>query len=159
MAVNGAPTALDIGDLAARLRLSVARLARLLRRQDEGDLGATLGSALATIDREGPVTLGELALLEHVAPPSITRVAGKLEERGLVVRRADAQDRRISRLEVTPAGRRQIEGNRSRRTAWLAQRLADLTAEDRQALEAAIAVLEGLVSAPDCAEAAPGRQP
>ena len=64
--------------MAGRLRLSVTRLARTLRHQDAGTLAPTLSAALATVDRAGPLTLGDLAQREHVAPPSITKAVDKL---------------------------------------------------------------------------------
>src|SRR5437867_8374777 len=79
------PIAVDI-DLAPRLRLALTRLGRRLRQQSDGDVTATMLSALSSVDRLGPLTLGELAAAERVQPPTITRVAGRLEERGLVQR-------------------------------------------------------------------------
>src|SRR3954466_10589348 len=107
-------------EVAGSLRFSVIRLARLLRQQDRSGLSPTLTAALATISREGPLTLGELAGREQVAPPSITKVVAKLEDRGLVERRLDERDRRVTRVEVSAAGRAQLEAARTRRTAWLA---------------------------------------
>ena len=63
----------DLGAVADNLRLSVTRLARILRRQDLDALPPTLSSALHSISFDGPLTLGDLAALEHVAPPTITR--------------------------------------------------------------------------------------
>src|ERR1700712_644806 len=82
----------DPFELAGRLRLSVTRLARILRHQDAGTLAPTLSAALATVDREGPLTLGDLAQREHVAPPSITKAVDKLAGMGFVERRADETD-------------------------------------------------------------------
>jgi DNA-binding MarR family transcriptional regulator len=130
--------------LAGRLRLSITRLARILRQQDAGSLGPTMSSALATITHDGPLTLGELAGREHVAPPSITKVVGQLEAKGLVRRVQDLRDRRVTRVETTTAGRRHIAQTRSRRTAWLAVRLDDLPADDVERLWAAADVLERL---------------
>ena len=135
-----------ISETAGRLRISVARLARLLRRQNVDSLGATLDAALASLDREGPLTLGELAAIEQIAPPSVTRIATKLEDAGLVVRRFDGQDRRVCRLELTPDGRRHVIDNRSRRHAWLAGQLEHLSPEELGALEQALGVLERLSS-------------
>ena len=133
-----------ISETAGRLRISVARLNRLLRRQNVESLGATLDAALASLDREGPLTLGELAAVEQIAPPSVTRIATKLEDAGLVVRRFDGHDRRVCRLELTDDGRRQVVANRSRRHAWLAGQLEQLPAEDLATLEHALGVLERL---------------
>ena len=131
-------------DLARRLGIATVRLARVLRQQDEGELTPTLRSALATIDREGPLTLGELATAEHIAPPTVTKVVGKLEERGLVERTADEVDRRVIRVEVTAAGRTLLDVDRRRRASWLTARLDELDDDERAAVEAAVPVLERL---------------
>jgi DNA-binding MarR family transcriptional regulator len=131
-------------DVAPRLGLAVVRLARVLRQQDEGELTPTMRSALATIDREGPLTLGELAAAEHVAPPTVTKVVGKLEERGLVTRVGDEDDRRVSRVSTSPDGRAMLDAARRRRATWLAERLDDLDDDERAAVDAALPVLERL---------------
>ena len=134
----------DLEALSSRLRFSVARLARLLRQQDGGTLGATASSALATVSRVGAPTLGELAASEHVAAPTITKVVGKLEEGGLVRREADPSDRRVGRVVLTPEGERHLEENRTRRTAWLVGQLRGLPAGDVARLADAVDVLEAL---------------
>ena len=134
-------------ELVGRLRLSVARLARLLRQQDESGMTPTMTATLATIAREGPLTLGALAAAEQVAPPTVTKAIDKLEANGLVERIVDENDRRVCRVRVTGAGRRQIEANRSRRNAWLADQLAALTPDERERLAGAVDVLEQLTVA------------
>jgi DNA-binding MarR family transcriptional regulator len=134
---------IDLADLAAHLRVATARLARRLR-QESTDLPPTLDAALATIFRDGPLTLGELAEHERIARPSATRVVQKLEQRDLVTRRTDEDDRRVSWVEVTTAGRKHVEAARRRRTAWLARELRDLPPADVERLAAALGVLEGL---------------
>src|SRR5438128_3469650 len=94
----------DVGAVADNLRLSVTRLARILRRQDLDALPPTLSSALHSISFDGPLTLGDLAALEHVAPPTITRVVDKLKARGLVECVQDEHDRRVSRVRATLPG-------------------------------------------------------
>src|SRR4051812_23988890 len=116
--VDGSPT--NVVELASGLRLSVTRLARILRHQDGGDLTPSMVSALATIAREGPLTLGDLAGREHVAAPSVTRIVEKLQRAGLVVRTASDRDARVVYVAVSADGRARIEESRSRRTAWLA---------------------------------------
>src|SRR5437764_15212834 len=113
----------ELAELAGGLRLSVTRLARILRQQDTGDLTASMVSALASVNRAGRITLGALAAREHVAAPSVTRVVDKLQRAGLVERTASEQDGRVSFVMVTNDGRQLIEESRSRRTAWLAARL------------------------------------
>lgn len=127
-----------------RLRRSTARLARLLRQQDEGGFGATATSALATVQHHGPLSLGELAGREQVAPPTMTKVVEKLESQGLVKREIDPRDRRVARLTITVAGRRHLDRTRERRTAWLAARLDALDAAERQRIADAIGALEQL---------------
>ncbi len=136
----------DRTETAARLRVSIARLARGLRHQDEGDVSPTLMFSLATIDREGPLTLGELAALEQVTPPTITNVVSKLEARGWVERLPDPRDRRVCRVAATTTGRHQLDVNRGRRTAWLGERLADLDDDEMARLESALTVLERLAA-------------
>jgi DNA-binding MarR family transcriptional regulator len=128
--------------LAPRLRLVVTRLARRLRQHADATVSPTQLAALATIDRQGSVTLGELAALEQVQPPTITAAVGRMEERGLVVRVPDRTDRRVARVEITAEGRRLLEQSRSRKTAYLEQRLEHLTADERATLATAAAILE-----------------
>jgi DNA-binding MarR family transcriptional regulator len=134
-------------EMVSRLRLAVTRLHRRLRQQGAGDLTPSQASALASIDRLGSPTLGELAARELVQPPSLTRIVAVLEQRGLVSRVADPADRRIARVAATPAGVAVLEERRSRRDAYLARRLYQLPAEDRASLGALTALLEHLVEA------------
>jgi DNA-binding MarR family transcriptional regulator len=89
-------------DLVESLRLAVGRLARRLRQQDEGEITASQFSALSSIAHYGPITLGKLALVERLRPPTVTRMVSVLEESGLVLRRADADDRRICLATLSP---------------------------------------------------------
>jgi DNA-binding MarR family transcriptional regulator len=135
-------------DFAPRLRMATMRLARLLRQHADPDHSQTLISALATVARCGPVTLGRLAELEAVQPPSMTRIVAKLEDLGLVARVTDGADRRIARVSVTPAAEQLLAEVRTRRNEVLAARLADLAPEDVVALEAALPALERLAGLP-----------
>jgi DNA-binding MarR family transcriptional regulator len=137
------------GSTANRLRFTVARMARLLRQQDDSGFGPTVTAALATIDKHGPMTLGELAAHEQVAPPSITKVVEKLVARDLVTRETDPNDRRSSLVRVTKQGRRHLDTSRTKRTEWLAGRLASLDADERARLDAAMDVLEKIIAVPD----------
>src|ERR687886_780902 len=99
------PTTIEVDrDLVVSLRLAVGRLARRLRQQTEGGLTASQFSALSSISHYGPITLGQLAAVERLRPPSVTRMVSNLEDAGLVLRRADADDRRVCRVETTPLG-------------------------------------------------------
>jgi len=137
----------DTTELAGQLRVVVARLARVLRQQDQSGMSPTLLAALTTIARVGPLTFGELAAHEQVAAPTVTKAVQKLEAEGLVTRRPDPDDGRVCRVAITSAGRRRLDQNRRRRTAWLATRLGELTPDDVARLQSAVDVLEGLTNA------------
>lgn len=128
--------------LPSRLRMVVTRLARRLRQQGESAASPTQLAALATIERDGPLTLGSLAAIERVRPPTITAAVGRLEEQGLVHRRIDARDRRVARVAITSHGRRLLAESRSRKTAYLEQQLAALSADERATLAQAATILE-----------------
>lgn len=131
--------------LASQVRLTVMRLARRLRQQTAGDITLSQLSALASVDRCGPLALKELAEIERVTPPSMTRIAGGLEERGLVVRTVDDVDHRVARLAATAAGRDLLALTRTRRDAYLAARLQALSAGDHDVLARALPILERLL--------------
>ncbi len=136
----------DIVAVAARLRLSATRLARQLRQQSDIGLTPTQLSALTAVERDGPLTLGALADQERVAPPTITKVIGKLQEQGLVTKVIDAGDRRICHVATTAAGRALLNESRQRKDAWLATRLAELSPNQRRRLAAALDVLDLLTA-------------
>jgi DNA-binding MarR family transcriptional regulator len=131
--------------LASHLRIAVARTARRLRQESGTGLSPSLTAALATVERHGPLTPSELAVRERVQRPSITRIAARLEELGLVVRAADPGDRRSSLISVTPAGRELLAASATRKDAFLTERLEALGAEDRATLERAAELLEGML--------------
>ncbi len=133
---------LDPAELAARFRQALMPLVRQLRTQVEGDMTPSLMSALGTVSREGPLTLGELAASEKVTPPMGTKLAHGLESRGLVERLPCEDDRRVVRLRLTSDGRRVLDRAATRRNAWLAQRFAALSEDERIALAEAVAVME-----------------
>lgn len=135
-------------ELSSTLRLSVMRLARRLRQQRaDQTLTLTQLAALGTLDRCGPLTPGELAEAEGVQPPSMTRVLASLSELGLVERSEHPSDRRTHLVSVTTAAHGMLVADRRRRDAWLAQRLDDLTPEERETLRAAVPLLDRLVGA------------
>ena len=131
--------------LAAHLRLAVARTARRLRQEAGGGLSPTSAAALATIDRHGSMTPSELAARERIQRPTATRLIANLEAEGLIERVADPADRRSCLLSVTPEGNRLLHEIRTRKDAFLAERLRRMSAEDRATLRRAAELLEGLV--------------
>ena len=132
-------------ELADKLRLAVTRLARRLRQQSGVGASPTQLSALATVERRGPIALGSLAEAERVKPPTMTAAVTRLEADGLLARQVDESDRRIVRVTITPTGRKLLARNRSRKTAELERRLLRLSPEDRRTLDRAVAVLDRLL--------------
>jgi len=106
-------------------------------------------AALASVKRLGNPTHGELAALEQVAPRTITAVVGKMETLGFVTRETDANDRRVTRVRITPAGEAVLDDVRSRRTEWLEQQLRSLDDDELARLAAAADVLAKLTDAPE----------
>jgi DNA-binding MarR family transcriptional regulator len=142
------PTSTSQAEIAARLRLSSTRLARRLRQEASTGLTPSQLSALATVERHGPVTLGALAEHERVAPPSITKVVAKLEAEALLERAVDPTDRRVARVAVTRAGQELLEESRRRKTSWLLDRIRALPVEEQDRLAAALDAIDHLVAPP-----------
>jgi DNA-binding MarR family transcriptional regulator len=132
-------------ELATRLRLALARSARRLRQESGTGLSPSLTAALAPIEHHGPLTPSELAARERVQRPTVTRIVGRLEELGLVMRAADPADRRSSLITVTRAGRELLAAARTRKDAFLSERLEALGEEDRATLERVAALLEDML--------------
>ncbi len=128
--------------LAAELRTAVLRTSRRLRQERSTD-DVTPGqySVLAVLDRQGPCTPRELALHEHVQPPSMTRTVAALADLGLVDRTEHPTDGRQVLVALTPTGLEVVRETRRRRDAWLARRLAELTPAERDTLADAAALL------------------
>jgi DNA-binding MarR family transcriptional regulator len=131
--------------LASTLRLSVMRLARRMRAE-RADTSLTLSqlAALATLDRHGPLSPGELAAHEKVQPPSMTRLLAVLETGGYVVRSPHPTDRRQVLVAASPAGLALLKEDRRRRDAWLNRRLRDLDADEIAVLHRAAGILDRL---------------
>ncbi len=129
--------------LAHDVQVAVLRLARRLRAQRR-DLGLTLSqlSVLALLGRSGPMTLGDLAAAEQVRPPSMTRTVAALVELGLVDRTPSPRDGRQFVVSATPAGTELLAADRVRREEWLAERLRDVSPDERDVLRRAVAILD-----------------
>jgi DNA-binding MarR family transcriptional regulator len=135
-------------ELASQLRLTVARLSRRIRQQAAAtgdELSASMQGALATVERRGPISLGELAAVEQVQPPSMTRIVARLEAWGYVVRVVDPTDRRVARVAITESGRELLAHSRIQKDAYLAKRVACLSDADRARLRRSLPILQELL--------------
>jgi DNA-binding MarR family transcriptional regulator len=132
-------------ELAGRLRLAINRLHRLLRQESLAGLSPAQASALGAVNRLGSPTLGELAAVEQVQPPTMTRIVASLAEAGMVTRSTDATDRRSARVRITPAGKRALERIRTLKNAFLTRRLAELSPEEQAGAADLVDLLERLV--------------
>jgi DNA-binding MarR family transcriptional regulator len=127
-----------------RLRVAIARLSRRLRRHELAGLTPTQLAALSTVERAGPLRLGDLAAAEGIAPSTLTRLVTALEDAGYVKRCADPSDARASTLAITQGGHDVLERLRAEGNALLARDVLALPIEQRAALAAALPILEQL---------------
>ncbi|MGC9669067.1 MarR family winged helix-turn-helix transcriptional regulator [Planosporangium sp. 12N6] len=129
--------------IAALLRDAIARLNRRLRQtRPLGELTQSQLSALTSLDLAGALTPRELADAERVQPPTMTRVVGKLEERGLVQRTPHPTDGRQVILSATEAGRSMLAANSRARDAWLGDQIAALSVAERETLRRAALIVD-----------------
>ncbi|MEZ5078846.1 MAG: MarR family transcriptional regulator [Solirubrobacterales bacterium] len=134
-----------LSDTAAKLRMAIVRTSRRLRQEaaaEETGLTPTSTAALVSIDRFGPLTPSELARIERVKRPTVTRTLAHLEKLGLVERTPDPADGRSALVAVNATGRERIRQLRGRKNAYLAQRMRDLPAADVETLERAAEILD-----------------
>jgi DNA-binding MarR family transcriptional regulator len=135
-------------ELASRLRLNINRLHRRLRQESLAGLSPAQASALGAVNRLGSPTLGELAAIEQVQPPTMTRIVASLTDSGMVTRLTDVTDRRSARVRITPAGKRSLERIRTLKNAFLTRRLADLSPDEQGRATELVALLEHLLGEP-----------
>ncbi len=155
--MNPASKDTSLIDTAAQLRLGIVRTARRLRQEAAAEatgLTPTSTSALATIERHGPLTPSELAELERVQRPTVTRTLGCLDREGLIERTPDPADGRSALVSINAAGRERLRRLRGRKNAYLARRMREMPPADVAALERAAQILEGMLES----EGAPARR-
>ena len=142
-----APPSRRVGaaQIAIEVRDAITRLNRRLRRtRPLGDISVAQISALVSLDTAGALTPRELAEVERVQPPTMTRIVAKLEERGLVQRTPHPTDGRQVVLAPSAAGRDLLVEYRRARDEWLATRLAALIAEERETVRRAAEIFNRL---------------
>ncbi|HEV7838069.1 MAG TPA: MarR family transcriptional regulator [Gemmatimonadaceae bacterium] len=132
--------------LADQLHSAAIHLLRRLRKEDDaGGLSAPRLSALSVVVFGGPVTLGQLARAEQVKPPTMTRIVTGLEKDGLVRRKGDERDRRLTRIHATSKGEKVLMAGRSRRVELLASAMKGLGAKELADLARSAQLLRELV--------------
>jgi DNA-binding MarR family transcriptional regulator len=135
----------DNEELASRLRLNINRLHRRLRQESLAGLSPAQASALGAVNRLSSPTLGELAAIEQVQPPTMTRIVATLTGSGMVTRVTDVADRRSARVRITPTGKRSLERIRTLKNAFLTRRLADLSPTEQVQAAELVTLLEHLL--------------
>ena len=139
------PADIPLAERAAQLRIAIVRTARRLRQEAAAEttgLTPTSVAALATIERHGPLTPSEIAAIERVKRPTITRTLVCLEREELIDRARDPEDGRSALISVNAAGRERLRRLRGRKNAYLARRMRELSAEEVETLERAAEILE-----------------
>ncbi|GAA1400204.1 MarR family winged helix-turn-helix transcriptional regulator [Catellatospora coxensis] len=132
-------------ELTERLRDAITRLNRRLRQERPvGDLTVTQLSALTSLRIGGALTPRELSEAERVQPPTMTKIVAKLEERGLISRTPHPTDGRQVLLSPSERGLAVLEDYQRVRDEWLAGKLAGFTAQERDTVARAAALLERL---------------
>ena len=136
---------IPLSERAVHLRMAIVRMARRLRQEAAAEttgLTPTSVAALATIERHGPLTPSEIAEIERVKRPTITRTLGCLEREGLIDRAPDPADGRSALVSLNGTGRERLRRLRGRKNAYLAKRMRDLSPEEVETLERAAEILE-----------------
>ncbi len=135
----------QLTDAAAKLRLAIVRTSRRLRQEAAAEtdgLTPTATAALASVERHGPLTPSELARIEAVKRPTVTRTLGCLERQGLIERTPDPSDGRSALVAINADGRERLRRLRGRKNAYLARRMRKLDGADLEALERAAEILD-----------------
>ena len=132
--------------MADRLHSAAIHLLRRLRVEDEAlGISAPRLSVLRVLVFAGPKRIGELARIEQVEPPTMTRLVDGLVRDRLAVREADPDDARAVRVRATPTGARTLRRGRARRVETLRESLAALSPAELAALGEGVEVLELLL--------------
>jgi DNA-binding MarR family transcriptional regulator len=141
-------TRITAEQLATMLRDAITRLNRRVRQaRPVGDLTIAQLSALTSLELAGAMSPRELADVERVRPPTMTKIVGRLEQRGLVARTPHPTDGRQVILSPTEQGRAIYAQFSRARDTWLALRLAELSHQERETLRRAAEILQLLARA------------
>lgn len=131
---------------ADALRPTLLRIGRELRREARAaGVSSEQVAILVAIEHTPGICAGDLAARERVSPAAMSKLLSRLERDDLIARSPSQADRRRVGLKLTATGRRLLRRVRSHRTAWLASRLDELSADDLAAVEAAVEPLSRLL--------------
>jgi DNA-binding MarR family transcriptional regulator len=132
--------------VADRLHSAAIHLLRRVRKQDvaTGEGPARL-SALSVLVFGGPKTLGELAAMEQVKPPTMSRIVAGLAKSRLIDIAVDPADARRMQISATARGKSILQKGRERRIAYLASQLNRLTGEELKELGDAVEILNRIL--------------
>jgi len=137
----------EVGWVADRLHSAAIHLLRHLRVEDEAlGISAPRLSVLSVLVFAGPKRIGELARIEQVEPPTMTKLVDGLVRDGLALREADPDDARAVRVRATPTGARTLRRGRKRRLETLQRTLETLSPRDLAALGEGVDVLQRVLS-------------
>ena len=137
----------DAEALADHLHSAAIHLLRQLRKEDDASgLSAPRLSALSVVVFGGPLTLGELARAEQVKPPTMTRIVTGLEREGLVKRKGDPHDRRLTHIEATSKGQKVLAAGRARRVKKLATAVSRMEKKELAELRRGVQLLREVVA-------------
>jgi DNA-binding MarR family transcriptional regulator len=133
----------DVSPIASELRVVLGQLIRRLRAEHRFPLAH--GAVLGRLDREGPLTISELATAERVRPQSMAQTVTELEAEGLIDRRPDPTDGRRALLELTDEGHSTLRAEREHREGWLIGAITDgFSEQEQRALARAVPLLRRL---------------
>lgn len=135
----------ELEALPADLRVVLGRLMRRLRREHRFPL--TQAAVLGYLDRDGPLSIGQLAVLESVRPQSMSQTVYELEAEGLIKRRPDPSDGRRTEITLTAFGHVALEADRAAREGWLGKEIAEFTTDEQETLREAVRLLNRLADA------------
>jgi DNA-binding MarR family transcriptional regulator len=136
-------SSVDTRLLASELRIVLGQLIRRLRAEHRFSLSQ--GAVLGRLDRQGTMSIGDLAAAERVRPQSMTQTIADLEGEALIERRADPRDGRRALVALTEQGLETLQADRRHREGWLSRAIADdLSEEEQRTLSEAVALLERL---------------
>jgi DNA-binding MarR family transcriptional regulator len=136
-------TDIDTTLLASELRLVLGHLMRRLRAEHRFSLSQ--GAVLGRLNRQGTMSIGDLATAERVRPQSMAQTVSEMEGEGLLARRPDPADGRRMLVELTPHGLQILEDDRRQREGWLARAISeDLSPEEQRVLSRALEMMRRL---------------